>query len=574
MDELKLVFSLLISYPLAAVLKRIPDRSPWVKNVFVIAVSLFYLVGLFDLWTGLRTMVIDAAATYAIAYYIDGSLMPWVGFVFLMGHMSVNHIHRQIVDDPSVVDITGAQMVGLMKLSAFCWNIHDGRLPSAALTDSQRARALTIMPPILKYTAWVMFFPSFLVGPAFDYADYNSYINTSMFDTPPGQPAPPTKKSRKVPWSGTPAAIKCGTGLAWLGAYLYLSGYYNNDAVNSDDFTEVSLLRRIFMVYALGFTTRTKYYAVWILAEGSCILSGLGYNGMSPTTNKPQWDRLENVNPLQIELAQNSRGYLEGWNKNTNFWLRNYVYLRVTPAGKKPGFRASLITFGTSAFWHGFAPGYYLTFILGAFVQTVAKNFRRYIRPFFLSPAKDASDKNPAPLPSKRFYDIICWLVTQISFSFVTAPFVLLTFQDSIKVWARVYFYVPIGVALSIAIFSPQLPFKRMIVKRLESRNQRPHPLSRSHSHDSLNAPTLLGLPHDPAGAIDEAIEEVRQEVDARRRRGSKVAMPTGNELKKMVESKVGQGFKIESDKDTGRIKVRVGADTAVIPVDGTKKDL
>ena len=33
--------------------------------------------------------------------------MPWIGFVFLMGHMSVNQIYRQFVDDPSKVDITG-----------------------------------------------------------------------------------------------------------------------------------------------------------------------------------------------------------------------------------------------------------------------------------------------------------------------------------------------------------------------------------------------------------------------------------------------------------------------------------
>lgn len=59
---------------------------------------------------------------------------------------------------------------------------------------------------------------------------------------------------------------------------------------------------------------------------------------------------------------------------NTNNWLRNYMYLRVTPKGKKPGFVASMCTFVTSAFWHGFEPGYYMAFVLAAFVQTVAKS--------------------------------------------------------------------------------------------------------------------------------------------------------------------------------------------------------
>jgi hypothetical protein len=72
-----------------------------------LSVSLFYLVGLFDLWDGLRTLFISAAATYIISAKIKSPYMPWIGFVFLMGHMSINHIYRQSLNDDSVVDITG-----------------------------------------------------------------------------------------------------------------------------------------------------------------------------------------------------------------------------------------------------------------------------------------------------------------------------------------------------------------------------------------------------------------------------------------------------------------------------------
>jgi hypothetical protein len=33
----KLVFSFYLSYPLAGLLKRIPDKAPWQKNAFIIA---------------------------------------------------------------------------------------------------------------------------------------------------------------------------------------------------------------------------------------------------------------------------------------------------------------------------------------------------------------------------------------------------------------------------------------------------------------------------------------------------------------------------------------------------------
>lgn len=77
------------------------------------------MVGLFDLWSGARTIFISSTGAYLIASYIKGPFMPWIGFIFLMGHMSVNHLHRQFVNNPSLVDITGAQMVLIMKVCCF-----------------------------------------------------------------------------------------------------------------------------------------------------------------------------------------------------------------------------------------------------------------------------------------------------------------------------------------------------------------------------------------------------------------------------------------------------------------------
>lgn len=198
-----------------------------------------------------------------------------------------------------------------------------------------------------------------------------------MFEIPSGtdpSAAPKTRKKRKIPRSSTPATFKALIGLVWILLFLKFAGWYNSTLVLGDQYMKYGFLRRVWILEMLGFSTRMKYYGVWYLTEGACILSGLGYKGVNPKTNKVDWNRLQNVNPWGIESAQNSRAYLENWNMNTNHWLRNYMYLRVTPKGKKPGFRASLATFVTSAFWHGFYPGYYLTFVLAAFLQTVAKS--------------------------------------------------------------------------------------------------------------------------------------------------------------------------------------------------------
>ncbi|KAE8377880.1 MBOAT, membrane-bound O-acyltransferase family-domain-containing protein [Aspergillus bertholletiae] len=532
-DELKLIASFLLSYPLAALLKRIPDAQPWKKNAFIITVSLFYLVGLFDLWDGLRTLAYSAAGIYAIAYYIDGSLMPWIGFIFLMGHMSISHIYRQILDDAHVTDITGAQMVLVMKLSSFCWNVHDGRLPQKQLSDPQKYAAIKEFPSILDYLGYVLFFPSLFAGPSFEYVDYRRWIDTTLFDVPPGtdpSKVPATRKKRKIPRSGTPAAKKALAGLAWILAFLQLGSLYSQGSVLEKTFMQYSFLRRVWTLHMLGFTARLKYYGVWYLTEGACILSGMGYNGFDPKSGKVFWNRLENVDPWSLETAQNSHAYLGSWNKNTNHWLRNYVYLRVTPKGKKPGFRASLATFATSAFWHGFYPGYYLTFVLGSFIQTVAKNFRRHVRPFFLTP--DGS----RPTAYKKYYDIASYVVTQLTLSFAVMPFIFLSFSDSVKVWRSVYFYGIVGNMASLAFFVS--PAKKVLLKKLKARN-RPH-VPRAASSENIQQPTL-GLPNDAIQEFDNAVQEIRAEIESRQRRGSLANMPTGDELKAAVENKIGR---------------------------------
>lgn len=500
--------------------------------------------------------------------------MPWIGFVFLMGHMSVNHIHRHYENNPSAVDITGAQMVLIMKLSAFCWNVHDGRLPDETLSDFQRSRAIRKLPPFLDYIAYVLFFPALMAGPAFDYVEYKAWLECTMFSLPPGTPqssAPPTRKSRKIPRSGTPAMIKAAIGLTWLFAYLKFSSWYYPDVILGPIYLTYSLPRRIFNLHMLGLTTRMKYYAVWSLTEGACILSGIGYSGLDPKTGRPSWDRLQNVAPLGIELAQNTRAYLGNWNINTNAWLRNYVYVRVTPRGKKPGFRASMATFVTSAFWHGFEPGYYMAFMLAAFLQTIAKNARRYLRPFAMQP------DGKTPGPGKTAYDIASWAVTQAAFSFTVAPFILLTFERCITCWARVYFYCIFGTVASLAFFAS--PGKAWLKRRIEKRNAgsslnrsagvgagtgggtRPgsEGLQRQTSKDSNfgHDGSLAGLPDDPGGDIDEMMHEIRAEVELRRRKGMTAREGLQEAMQERVDAarRAGREFDVQKVRNHLNIK-------------------
>jgi len=94
------------------------------------------------------------------------------------------------------------------------------------------------------------------------------------------------------------------------------------------------------------------------LTEGASILTGLGFSGFSIPTGPadakkpvPQWNGAANVVVSQIEFPSNFKVLLDSWNMKTNVWLRECVYKRVAPVGRKPGNSATVLTYLTSALW-------------------------------------------------------------------------------------------------------------------------------------------------------------------------------------------------------------------------------
>ena len=141
-------------------------------------------------------------------------------------------------------------------------------------------------------------------------------------------------------------------------------------------------------------------------------------------------------------------------------------------------------------------------------------------------------------MANKRYYDILSWLATQLTLSYAVMPFVLLRFNESMTVWGRVYYYGIINCAVSLVAFASFSPLKGHLVSRLKRRNK-PH-VGRTASTESVRPP-VLGLPNDPERDFDEAVAEIKAEIENRGRRGSTVTMPTGDDLKAAVEQKIGR---------------------------------
>jgi lysophospholipid acyltransferase len=122
------------------------------------------------------------------------------------------------------------------------------------------------------------------------------------------------------------------------------------------------------------------------------------------------------------------------------------------------------------------------------------------------------------PTAYKPLYDIFSYLVTQITFSFVVAPFYLLRLAPCWQVWLRVYMYAIVGTILSTAFFAS--PAKGYLKKLQAQRVEKAGGLKKSQSQESLYQEDhpLMTLP--PQESIDEAVKEIREEIEARQRRG------------------------------------------------------
>ncbi|KAJ7667617.1 endoplasmic reticulum protein [Mycena polygramma] len=443
-DQIKLISCLLIAYPLGSLFIRIPSDRPVLKHLFNIGVTLLFLFPVLKLYSAFLQLLASILGTYYITRYYHGSKMPWVVFIFVMGHLTVNHVIRAIYNfSYETLEVTGPQMVLTMKLTTFAWNVYDGRRPAEDLDKWQMAKRVTEFPSLLEFLGYSFYFPGFLVGPYLDYAEYMDLINETVFK----KLGVKGKNGRNIPAGRKRVAYrKMLFGLVYLGIFVVLGGTWNYGISLTPWFVEQSLLTRIAVYQVCGVFERMKYYAIWTLTEGASILTGLGFTGVSPTGDT-LWNGAANVNVLVIEFPSNFKVLLDAWNMKTNVWLRECVYKRVTPKGKKPGFRSSMITFGTSAFWHGMASGYYLSFITGGFITTIGRLARANIRPLVLPPP------GAPPTIAKRAYDVVGTIITILVLNYAASPFMLLTAKASFTTWGRLGFYGHIVILGSMTFF-------------------------------------------------------------------------------------------------------------------------
>ncbi|KAJ1548840.1 lysophospholipid acyltransferase [Cladochytrium tenue] len=397
------------------------------RHAFSVIVSCVVFFAFFDL-AGFLELMAMATIFYAATRTRRSDRRVAIALcVYAMVHLTTKYVFTQILVRSDVkFDHIIAMMMLVIKLTSFAWSAYDGTRPEAELWPDHASSAIREFPGLLEFFGYVFFFPTFFIGPAIEFREYQLFIhNEPPFDATP--------KSRALP------VLRPLLLAAAFAAILVTLGPHHNYFLCADPaFARLPLLHRTWRLVVAGMVTRTKYYSAWKLAAAACNLCGFGYSGNG------RWDRGENVNVWGYEFGHNPRATIASWNLKTGVWLRKCIYLRVVPKGGKPGGAAALTTFFASAAWHGLRPGYYLTFLAGAVITQAGRVLHRRIRPLFHAPR---SPLRPylAGLP----YTLVSTALTVVAIDIAAAPFMLWKLQPSLAVW-KAFYYAPITPCLAV----------------------------------------------------------------------------------------------------------------------------
>lgn len=379
--------------------------------------------------------------SYTLIKSIPRHLMGNIVLATSMLYLSCLHLHRQIYHTADyTLDITGPLMVITQRVTSLAYTLQDSigqpeincNSTSASTNDPYKVKVEKIPSP-LEYFAYTLAFQTLMCGPVVFYSDYIKFIEGAQIndiDKNNGitEPSPRLAVLYKVAGSLTAAIL-----------YLTLAKKYSLTVLEelNDPTSEVSrswsALYLLWYAHLCILVVRCKYYHAWLLSEAICNNSGMGFNGYD-TRGQPKWDKMTNIDVFEFEFAQNFRAALASWNKNTNAWLRSVAYQRGGAAWR------TARVYALSAVWHGFYPGYYLTFFAGGIFTIAARKARSVARPVFLD-----------SWPKKMFYNLLTFVTTRVAMTYATVPFVLLHLGPSLAFYGKLYYslhFIAIGALL------------------------------------------------------------------------------------------------------------------------------
>ncbi|XP_028665777.1 lysophospholipid acyltransferase 5 [Erpetoichthys calabaricus] len=415
---LRLIISILIGYPLALVSRYCLFK----KDVFLI--HLFHtLTGLWIAYFNFGFQLFHSFLCILVQFLflrLMGRTVTAVGssFIFQMGYLLTGYYYT--ATDHYDIKWTMPHCVLTLKLIGLSLDYYDGGKDEGKLNAEQKVSALRHVPSFSEVCGFAYFYGGFLVGPQFTLRSYQWLVAGELTDCP-GQP----------PNSIVPAIRRFSLGLVCLAIYTIGSPYLTDSYLLSDDYANQPFWYRCLYILIWGKVTLYKYVSCWLIAEGVCILSGLGYNGHD-SAGVVLWDACANMKVWQYETTPLFTGTIASFNINTNAWVARQVFKRLKFLGNKMFSQAAALFF--LAIWHGLHSGYVLCFSMEFLIVTVERQVEALIKD---SPTLTTLTQNMFLRP---ILYVVQQLIHWLFMGYPLVAFCLFTWDKWSKVYSSVYY--------------------------------------------------------------------------------------------------------------------------------------
>lgn len=178
-----------------------------------------------------------------------------------------------------------------------------------------------------------------------------------------------------------------------------------------------------------------KYLAVWLLSEGSCIISGISFNGKTED-GVAKWDGLRNIQVSVYETMHTFQDCIDSFNINTNKWVLRYFFKRLRFLGNKN--LSHFLTLMFLALWHGLFVGYFTCF----FGEFVIMLMEKQVQTMWYTVTKKPLSEMPAYV--KLPVILTSTFIVHFGLAYFLVSFNLLTVSRFHKVWSSIYYIVPV----------------------------------------------------------------------------------------------------------------------------------
>jgi len=430
---------MLLCIPLGAVYRAVlhPKRvSPQLRLVVSLVWGL--LIGWICFASELIILIVVSTLCYGLTWSVNPKEVHKVVFVVSFSLLLVAQIARMIMEyGDNKFDYTGRLMIITQKVTYLAFSVHDGLgRKEDELTKDQKEQSIKRVPSLLEYFGYTFHHSMLLAGPACTFNDYIDFIEGRDIARATEQ------KMRQEPSPVNAVLTKLSFSLLCMVLFAFLSKilpFY----LNADPYfiANSSFLWRIAFVSLSMMVVRLKFYFAWTVADAGNNACGLGFNGYD-SNGRELWNRITNVNALEVEKATSIRHMVNNWNIQTNIWLKRLIYERVP-------YQKTFFTLAASCIWHGIYPGYLLTVTSAGMLMVVSKKARRTYGHVF---------RDMSPIKT-RLFDFLLWLVCNaflITYCFVS--FVFLRLDLAFTFYRSTYFIGHILLIGGLIIFSVERP--------------------------------------------------------------------------------------------------------------------